>query len=97
MKKIIAVACFSLAVLGFNATSALAANSVTGTSSSVISAGNMKNDAVTINLFLVNQKIISHVEWNANLMKIVSAKTEQEIKSVYDSLVYKVATTPFYQ
>lgn len=92
MKKIIAVACLSLATLGFSATSVLAAKNVASTEPSVITLSSMQIDAISVNLLLASKKIISSQEWNSNFRSIVHAKTELEIINLYNSLVGKLAT-----
>lgn len=88
------MACFTVAALGFTATSALAANNAVDKQSSGVSSERVMNNAIAMNRILAEKKVITLVEWSNNIQKIVSAKTGQEIQSIHDALYYKIMTSP---
>lgn len=91
MKKIIAVACLSLAALGFSTTSALAANDLTHVKSQSASFEQIKQEAIKINMYLYNVDEISSAQWHSNIFDICLETNEQKLRAIHAALVNQKA------
>lgn len=98
MKKIATVACLVLSSIGFSvaSTSALAVNNVADIESPAVSSGTLQK-TLAVNVMMVEKNVISLSKGRENAFKISKAKTEQEVQSIYNDLVYILSTHSFYK